>query len=238
MRFTTKLCTVLASVSGFWSNLSNKSRIFFYFKNVIAVTGKTLKTFGLASSCVVLAFHLLHDCVLAKPHWQKVDSEMCTVSINVCWCDCSSFRTVHEEWYFPTTQSSSLACFSSGLGSKCPFSSRSKTVSCLVMLRGWGMSVQLLLLCFALNPPKWYLGSAVVGAAGCSVWRSGSPCCSWITCSRQSLALSSGTVVSFHHLNSTVGVSPMTKTLCGLFFSGLHRQNISIGRADVSWFVV
>lgn len=101
---------------------------------------------------------------------------MCTVSINiVCWCDCSSFRTVHEEWYFPTTQSSSLACFSSGLGSKCPFSSRSKTVSCLIMLRGWGMSVQLLLLCFALNPPKWYLGSAVVGAAGCSVWRSGSP---------------------------------------------------------------
>lgn len=66
MRFTTKLCTVLASVSGFWRNLSNKSRIFFYFKNVIAVTGKTLKTFGLASSCVVLAFHLLHDCVLAS----------------------------------------------------------------------------------------------------------------------------------------------------------------------------
>lgn len=125
MRFTTKLCTVLASISGFWRNPSNTSYLFFYFKDVMAVAGKTLKTFGL-SSCFVLVFHLLHNCVDKASLTENRPWNVHRIN-TVCWCGCNSYRTVHEEWCFAITQSCSLAFFSSGLGSKCPFSSCWKT---------------------------------------------------------------------------------------------------------------
>lgn len=135
-------------------------------------------------------------------------------SINtVHWCDRSSYRTVHEEQCFPVSLVPSPAS-AVDLEANVPSPQDCELLNYAAGL-GDVSAAAALVLCF--KRPRGVFGL-------CWVWRSGVPCF-WITCFKQSPPLSLGTVVSFHPLNSAVWVSPMAKTLCGLFFLGASGAN-------------